>query len=55
MTIEKNREGITLISDIVDNVYYSYRYMGFSDAECIREFKKYVKEEEEKRELFSNH
>lgn len=43
MVVEKSLSGFIIISDIVDGQRIKQKYMGYSEARAIKEFKKFVK------------
>lgn len=43
MNIEHTLTGVTIVSDIIDGQRIKQKYMGYSEARAIKEFKKFVK------------
>ena len=48
MTVEKNREGAYVISDIVSGYLVTRSYYGYTKRESVRLFRTYIREGESK-------
>lgn len=43
MNIEHTLTGVTIVSDIIDGQRIKHRYLGYTDAQAKKEFKKFVR------------